>query len=279
MKGKSLLALVIVLALLGGAYLVFHLMRTPTTRLTLVPGRSLWEVAEKLESAGFGTRSEVLSLGADGAWVQGLGLPAKAREPRGDGVDSTWLEGFVFPDTYEVAEGTSAKVVLQKAINRFEQVWGELSNTYEDRLEALEHSHGLTESDIIILASLVEEEMAVKTEAPTIAGVFLNRLAKGMRLETDPTLMYRPDRVGKPPSPNERRDASNPYNTYAHKGLPPGPICSPSRAALEGVLTARTHDYLFFVARRDGTRGHAFAKTFEEHRANIERYLKKKRSP
>ncbi len=279
MTKKLSYAAVIALALLAGAYASLELMRTPTKRIMLIPGRSLWEVADKLEASGIGTRAEVMALAANETWVRGLGLPVKSRDLRADGIDSTWLEGFVYPDTYDIAEGSAAQAVLEKAVARFRQVWGALSDKYEERIDALEAAYGLTEADIIVLASLVEEEMALKSEAPVIAGVFLNRLEKGMRLETDPTLMYRPDRVGKPPSPTERRDASNPYNTYAFKGLPPGPICSPSREALEGVLAAATHEYIFFVARRDGSRGHAFAKTYDEHRANIERHLKKSKPP
>ena len=101
----------------------------------------------------------------------------------------------------------------------------------------------------------------VATEAPTIAGVFVNRLKLGMRLQTDPTLIYHPERTGLVPTRTHRRDATNPYNTYAHDGLPPGPICSPTRQAIEATLAPARHDFLYFCARRDGTGRHAFART------------------
>jgi len=87
--------------------------------------------------------------------------------------------------------------------------------------------------------------------------------------------LYRPDRVAQKPTPSERRDASNPYNTYVIQRLPPGPICSPGEGALRAVLEAESHDFVFFVAKRDGTGGSAFAATLEEHQANIDRYLRK----
>ncbi len=133
---------------------------------------------------------------------------------------------------------------------------------------------GLSEHELIVLASLVEEEVRAAAEAPRVAGVFYNRLAASMRLETDPTLMYHPQRVAQQPRPTHRRDRANPYNTYAIAGLPPGPICSPGRGALEAVLRPERHDYLYFVSRRDAQGRHAFARTLAEHRANIERYLR-----
>lgn len=263
------------LAVASGAFFAWRAVRVPSVTITLVPGRSIWEVADKLAGAGLGTRDEVLSLATDEAWLRGLGVPTTSR------VDSrrtaaTALEGFVYPETYAVPMGGPSKVVLERAVRQFSRVWEELRSRHADRVEALADEFGLTDFDLVTLASLVEEEMALRSEAPRIAGVFLNRLRKDMRLETDPTLMYRPDRVGRPPTPAERRDRSNPYNTYAYKGLPPGPICSPGRDALLGVLTAERHNYLFFVAKRDGSRSHAFAVTYEDHEANIDRYLGKK---
>lgn len=274
---KRLVIVMLVLGLAaGGLFLGRDLIRGERVVVTLVPGRSAWEHAKTLSRLGFGSEAEILALVADEAFARSLGLPLRPRPPRGDGVTDTWLEGFIHPETYHIAKGATPREVLERTASQFRKVWSDLKGRHAASIARLEAEYGLTEADLIVLASLVEEEMATNEEAPTIAGVFLNRIARKMRLETDPTLMYRPDRVGQKPSPVERRDASNPYNTYAIKGLPPGPICSPGRHALEGVLAAEAHDYLFFVARRDGSRRHAFARTLEEHELNIDRYLRKR---
>lgn len=249
--------------------------------LTLVPGRSVWEAAETIDRALPGTKQAVLARAADEAWARAQGLPVAAQQavPRADGVAATWLEGFVYPETYFIASGGEptelADEVLGRATRQFKKVFAALQASHAAAFASLQIELGLGPAEVVVLASLVEEETARRDEAPRVAGVFLNRLRRGMRLETDPTLMYRPDRVAKRPSPSERRDASNPYNTYVIKGLPPGPICSPSESALRAVLEAEVHDFIFFVSRRDGTGGSAFAATLEEHQANIDRYLKK----
>jgi UPF0755 protein len=274
--GRRIIVIGLVLALVGGAALGgLFLVRRDRVDVLLVPGRSVWDHAKTLAKLGFGTEQDALALMTDEAFARSLDLPIKDRAPRGDGVASTWLEGFIYPETYRIARG-DPRQALELAAAQFKKVWAGLLAKHGPTVTRLREVYGLSEADLIILASLVEKEMALRDEAPRIAGVFLNRIAKGMRLETDPTLMYRPDRVGRAPTPTERRDATNPYNTYSIKGLPPGPICSPGLHALEGVLAPETHDFLFFVAKRDGTRSHAFAKTFEEHEANIDRYLRKK---
>ncbi len=256
-----------------GAWLVLR-ARGERVVLTLVPGRSVWQAADAIEARFPGTRAAVLARAADEAWVRALGVPVRARAPRGDGVQDTWLEGFLFPETYFFSPDAEPDAILTRAVRQFGKVFGALQVSHAAQFAALERELGLGPAEVVVLASLVDKETGRKDEAPRVAGVFLNRLRRGMRLETDPTLMYRPDRVGRAPSPRERKDASNPYNTYAIQGLPPGPICSPSRAALIAVLEAEAHEYLFFVARRDGAGGSAFAATLDEHRANIERYLK-----
>ncbi len=246
--------------------------------VTIIPGQSVWELADRVAAAGAGTRDEVLTLAADRAWVAAelarAGGPAlAARAGRTDGVPMTWLEGFAFPETYWFDPGVTAREVLARAIAQFGKEWRALAAAHGATLRDLRAAYALDDDALVTLASLVEEETRDPSEAARIAGVFYNRLAKKMRLETDPTLMYRPDRVARPPAPAERRDATNPYNTYAHAGLPPGPICSPGRGALAAALAPERHGYLFFVAKRDGQGGHAFAETFDEHRANIRRYL------
>ena len=140
-------------------------------------------------------------------------------------------------------------------------------------LEPAAVAAGLSMREVATLGSIIEKETGAPEERPLIASVFLNRIARGMRLETDPTVIYGiPNFDG-----NIRRrhleDRSNPYNTYVIPGLPPGPIASPGRAALEAVLKPADSEYLFFVSRNDGT--HVFSKTYREHVDAVSRYQKR----
>src|SRR5262249_14462470 len=139
----------------------------------------------------------------------------------------------------------------------------------------------LTFPQALTLASIVEREAVVPEERPRIAGVYLNRMREGMRLQADPTVQFallgpRPDATA-PEGGYWKQELTvddlafdSPYNTYRHGGLPPGPICTPGRSALIAVLEPEQHDFLYFVARQDGS--HAFARTLDEHNANVARY-------
>jgi len=244
--------------------------------LTLIPGESVWEAAQRVEAAGLGLASELISRAANRDYVvKTLGLPAgPARVRRSDGVRQTYLEGFLYPETHRFAPDASLDDVLERIVAQFKGRWAKLLDRRRSDYLAIRQLTELKEHQLIALASLVEEETSVASEAPKIAGVFYNRLAKGMPLQTDPTLMYTPDRVGKTPTPRERKDNTNPYNTYSSAGaLPPGPICSPRVNALVAVLAPERHDLLYFVARRDGQRGHVFSRTYEEHKGHVRKQL------
>jgi len=246
---------------------------------TVVPGRSIWQYARVLEGLGVGTEAEVVALASDSAFAQRLGLPLAGPRPDPTRPAATLLEGYLYPETYHLSLRESLEGALTRAARQFLKVWSELKTTHATSYAAVVATYGLTDHELIILASLVEKEVAAHEEAPTVAGVFYNRLRDGWKLETDPTLMYRADRVGHAPSPVERRDATNPYNTYAFNGLPPGPIASPGRQALEAVLNPASHEFMFFVARQDGTGRHVFSKTMAEHEENIDIYLRRKATP
>ncbi len=249
--------------------------QTSQVTLTLVPGESIWQAGRRLELAGLGSAGELEALAADWALARDeLKLPVGGeRPPRPDGVQQTWLEGFLFPDTYFFAPDATTADVVARTTQAFLKTWDRLKKKRRSDLLAIRDRYGLGEPELVILASLVEEEAKAQEEGPTIAGVFYNRLARKMPLQTDPTLVYHPDRVGSPPTRTDRRNALNPYNTYAHPGLPPGPICSPGARALEAALSPERHDWIYFVARRDARGTHAFARTLPEHEANIRRYL------
>lgn len=187
-------------------------------------------------------------------------------------------EGSLLPETYAYVTGDTKheKIArMQEAMN------ATVAEMWDGRANDLPFE---TSEEALILASIVEKETAVPSEYARVAGVFVNRLRKGMPLQTDPTVIYgmtlgKHDDNGK--GPLGRRlltkdlQVDTPYNTYTRTGLPPTPICNPGRAAIAATLHPENHDYLYFVA--DGTGGHAFAKTLAEHNANVAKWRKIRR--
>jgi UPF0755 protein len=187
----------------------------------------------------------------------------------------TSLEGYMFPDTYEIdADDPTAAALAQRQFDRFKE---KVLPLYEQAVA--EGATQLTLHEVLTLASIIEREAVVPEERPTIAGVYANRIADGMRLEADPTVQYamgyQPD-TGQwwktPVTLEEYSSVESPYNTYLSAGLPPGPIANPGLSSIEAALRPEKHDYYFFVAVPDGTGRHVFAATFDEHIANVQRY-------
>jgi UPF0755 protein len=174
------------------------------------------------------------------------------------------LEGWFFPDTYRFAPGTSDVEVLKRAHAAMKK---RLSDAWEGR----DPSVGLaTPYDALTLASIVEKETAKDAERPVVASVFLNRLRRGMRLQTDPTVIYG---LGERYDGHiHKRDlaADTPWNTYTRDGLPPTPIAMPGEAAIQAVAHPAATDYLYFVSRNDGS--HEFSRTLEEHNRAVARF-------
>lgn len=173
-------------------------------------------------------------------------------------------EGSLAPDTYHVNPGTTREALIARMQRRQERI---LEEAWAARREGLPLE---TPEEALILASIVEKEAAIAEERPAVASVFINRLRRDMRLQTDPTAVYGAiegeGALDRPPTAPELR-AVNPWNTYQIPGLPATPISNPGRAAIEAVLDPAETDYLFFVA--DGSGGHAFAKTLSEHNRNV----------
>ena len=186
------------------------------------------------------------------------------------------LEGYLFPDTYQLpAEGATALDLLRRQLDSF---GAKVVPLHEQAV-----AEGATDLDLhaaLTLASIVEREAVLPEERARIAGVYLNRLAAGMRLEADPTVQYamgyQPE-SGQwwktPVSLAEYSQVDSPYNTYLYPGLPPGPIASPGLESIRAVLYPEEHDFLYFVATPDGDGAHVFARTFQEHQENVARYL------
>ena len=180
-------------------------------------------------------------------------------------------EGSILPDTYDVRRGDDRGAVLDRMMAARDKLLDQLWIQREAGLPIK------TPQEAVIMASIVEKETAKPSERPMIARVFINRLEKGMKLQTDPTVIYGITR-GRPLGRAIRASdltAATPYNTYVIDGLPPTPIANPSREALAAVMSPPPGDWLYFVA--DGTGGHAFAATLEAHNANVARWREIKR--
>jgi UPF0755 protein len=243
-------------------------------RVTVPEGRNILEVADILAQAGFGTAGEILDIMRDPALREELGIA-------GDSV-----EGYLFPDTYKFPAKATPAQVIRKMVEQHRRVWSGLRRSHREAVEELERTLHWGDREIVIMASLVEKETAAKHERPLIAGVFLNRLRfhsfQPKRLETDPTIIYGCTALVEKSAACQQfegrirrihlRDPDNPYNTYTHEGLPPGPITNPGKAALEAVLAPKKSRFLYFVSRNDKT--HQFSKSIAEHEAAVEKYMR-----
>jgi len=177
------------------------------------------------------------------------------------------LEGYLFPDTYEFdpKSGESEKEIILKMLRRFDELF---LPEYYKRAEEL----NMTIDEIITLASIVEREAKNPEERPIIAGVFYNRLnsqnstlRKLQSCATIQYILYKKEGKMREIITIDDENIDDPYNTYMYEGLPPGPICNPGRDSIEAALYPEEHDYLYFVAKNDGTGGHYFSRTFSEH--------------
>jgi len=182
-------------------------------------------------------------------------------------------EGELLPDTYHVSRGDTRAEIVARMRTAMDQVLDELWPNRAANLPLDDRRQAVT------LASIIEKETAVETERRRIAGVFVNRLRRGMRLQSDPTVIYGITNGAGPldrPLMNRDLEAPTPYNTYINRGLPPGPIANPGRAAIAAALDPLPSKELYFVA--DGSGGHAFAETLEEHNRNVARWRRLQRS-
>lgn len=223
-----------------------------TIGITIPEGYNIFDIAQAIQDAGLGQRDEFLA-----AARQHTELIAEWTDPAHPPAS---LEGYLFPDTYHFARHTPPATILAAMVRRFRQAAQQLN------LEGPETNR------IVILASLIEKEVAVDAERPLVAGVFMNRLAKGIPLATDPTVIYAALLENRWRGTIYASDlkSESPYNTYVHAGLPPGPISNPGMAAFHAALRPAQTDYLFFVS---DAQGHSrFSATLKEHNQNVQAY-------
>ncbi len=224
--------------------------------VTIVPGWRAEEIAEMLERENIMHSDAFLALVRQGTFAYAL----LADRPEGSS-----LEGYLYPDTYRLPARASALDLIERMIETFEA-------RFTPEMRQAIRAQRMTVYQAVTLASIVQREGVVVEELPVIADVYLNRLAQGMYLQADPTFQYArgydaaSNKWWAPFDVEDVQLVQSPYNTFLNPGLPPGPICSPSQAALEAVAFPADTDYLFFYAKGDGT--HAFAATYEEHLAN-----------
>ncbi len=183
------------------------------------------------------------------------------------GVTPATLFTLTIPNTYEFFWNTSARGFMARMYRESQKFWkGERTRKAD--------SIGLTLSQVVTLASIVERETAMNSEKAVIAGVYMNRLKKKMPLQADPTLIYAWNDYTIKRVLNRHKEIKSPYNTYLHTGLPPGPICIPSIASIDAVLNYAHHGYYYFCAREDFSGYHNFASTLAAHNRNAARYQK-----
>ena len=189
----------------------------------------------------------------DTAYLDSLGLKRET------------LFAAVFPDTYEFYWNTTPRKAFGKFYKASKVFW-------TDARKAAAKAQGLTVAQVATVASIVEEETQNVPEKPTIASVYLNRYRKGMKLQADPTARFAGGDFTIKRVTSRQTGIASPYNTYYTAGLPPGPICTPSKSSLEAVLKAPKTDYLFFCAKEDFSGSHNFAATYEQHMVNARKF-------
>lgn len=223
--------------------------RSAAMLFTVPEGRNMFEIAKMLEENKITSYSDFITLARDKQFLKELGIN-----------DADSVEGYLYPETYDFSPNLPAKAVIKTMVNQFKKKTADIDMTI---------GH-LTPRQVLILASMVEKETGDKKERPMIAGVFLNRLQKKMRLQSDPTTIYGVYEKYKGNLTKKDLLAPTDYNTYTLSALPIGPICNPGIDAIKAVLRPEMHHYLYFVSMNDGT--HVFSETYEQHEAAVQKW-------
>lgn len=220
-------------------------------KVTLTEGQSIWELGKIVDEAGLMPKDE---------FDKALTDPRLLVEAH---ILSNSFEGYLFPETYEFSRPVTAKQVIWKMMEEGEKHW---SAAYTEKADQLK----LTRHDVLTLASVIEKESGNVSEQRIISSVFHNRLNQGMKLQSDPTVIYGIPNFNGNLVRADLENENNRYNSYVYYGLPPGPIGNPGASAIEAALNPEQTNFLYFVA--DGSGGHAFAATLKEHNDNVNKY-------
>ncbi len=232
--------------------------RSRLYRITIPEGLNYREISTRLAAAQLGTEARYLELQSDPSLLQYIDITPKPSS----------LEGFLFPETYFFPRSESEFNILRTMIQQFNQNY-----TEEHRQKA--KSLGLTDYEVLTLASIIEKETGRGEDRPLISAVFHNRLKRKMRLESDPTVIYGIQNFDGNLTRKHLRTPT-PYNTYTIAGLPPGPICNPGKASIESTLAPAEVKYLYFVAKGDGTS--QFSTNLKSHNRAVWKYQKSRRN-
>lgn len=224
--------------------------------ITVVEGDSLREIIKKLSDKGIANEEELRQIASDPDFLFTYNIEAPS------------IEGYIFPDTYKIPKGMQPEDAIGMMINRMRE-------KFSGELTARASELGLSENEVLTLASIIEKEAATDIERPLISGVYHNRLSKKIPLQADPTAIYGIKSFGEKITADDLR-RNTPYNTYIINGLPPGPIASPGMKSIIAALYPANVPYFYFVSNNDGT--HNFSVTAEEHMAAVKAYREKKQA-
>ena len=227
--------------------------RVARRTFTIPEGYNVREIARTIQRAKLADEEEILRLSRDPSFLRELKISAAS------------IEGYLFPDTYQFPVGASSKKILGFMVRT-------MRRKFSPALREQAKTMGFTMHQALTLASIIEKETSLRSERPLIAAVFINRLKRRMRLQSDPTVIYGLPRFDGNITKKDLRYDS-PYNTYLHRGLPPGPIASPGLESIKSALNPAKVKYLYFVATKEG--GHRFSRTYREHRRAVNRYQRK----
>lgn len=217
--------------------------------------RTREELAKRIAQQIEADSAKIVSILNDSAFVKGFNLTTKT------------VKIIFIPNTYEFYWNTSAEEFIKRMYREYNKYWN------DKRLKKIEQLD-MTRNEVMTLASIVEKETNKNDEKARIAGVYMNRLERGWRLQADPTLVYAARDFSIKRVLNEHKEIDSPYNTYKYSGLPPAPICMPSIASIDAVLNYEDHGYFYFAAKPDMSGYHNFAKSIYQHNRNAAEYQK-----
>ncbi|MFQ5786976.1 MAG: endolytic transglycosylase MltG, partial [Thermodesulfobacteriota bacterium] len=226
-------------------------------KISIPEGLNIDEIANLLEKKGVLTKEEFIEKARNSNF---------AKQLLGENIVN--FEGYLFPETYFYKKGATAEEIIGKMVGRFKKVWNSLKVKNSDI--------DLSDHEIVTLASIIEKETGDPTERNLISEVFHNRLKIGMRLESDPTVIYSLGSEFNGNLTKNKLKTESEYNTYINEGLPPGPIANPGKESLEAALNPSEFNYLYFVSRGNGT--HVFSKNYKDHLRAVKKYQNSSRT-